>query len=221
MNTTKKTMNRAAREAGAEVPWRCRCLRVRAHRTHGSFLCCPGSAVSLYEAPAQPHDRQSRRRLARFPPGLTQVSLNHFPVGNACDGRSDRSSRMPVMVKQHQRRHPRSPSGRSASRRRAGHVLPDRRYREHSRWQPLARVKYPGELLTPEAASLAPAEAREASRDGSDFLPVTFQIPVAVAVVRVAADFSLQALARSTLPSSARRDGPQVLLGVASTAPSW
>jgi predicted PolB exonuclease-like 3'-5' exonuclease len=59
----------------------------------------------------------------------------------------------------------------------------------------LARVKYPGANLTPEEAiERARAEARELSRDGSDFLPVTFQFPVAVCVLRVAADFTLQAV---------------------------
>jgi predicted PolB exonuclease-like 3'-5' exonuclease len=59
----------------------------------------------------------------------------------------------------------------------------------------IARVKYPGENLTPEEAiDRARAEARELSRDGSDFLPVAFQVPVAVCVLRVAADFTLQAL---------------------------
>lgn len=59
----------------------------------------------------------------------------------------------------------------------------------------LGRVKYPDEVLTPEEAiQRAQTEARELSRDGSDFLPVTYQIPVAVCVLRVAADFSLQAL---------------------------
>jgi predicted PolB exonuclease-like 3'-5' exonuclease len=60
----------------------------------------------------------------------------------------------------------------------------------------LARVKYPHENLTPqEAIARAQAEARELSRDNSDFLPVTFQVPVAVCVLRVARDFSLQGLA--------------------------
>jgi predicted PolB exonuclease-like 3'-5' exonuclease len=60
----------------------------------------------------------------------------------------------------------------------------------------LARVKYTRDNLTPdEAISRAQAEARELSRDGSDFLPVTFQVPVAVCVLRVATDFTLQALA--------------------------
>jgi predicted PolB exonuclease-like 3'-5' exonuclease len=59
----------------------------------------------------------------------------------------------------------------------------------------LARVKYPGEHLTAEEAiERARAEARELSRDGSDFLPVTFQAPVAVCIVRVATDFTLQGL---------------------------
>lgn len=61
--------------------------------------------------------------------------------------------------------------------------------------QLLGRVKYPDDVLTPEEAiQRAQNEARELSRDGSDFLPVTFQVPVAVCVLRVAADFSLQAL---------------------------
>jgi predicted PolB exonuclease-like 3'-5' exonuclease len=59
----------------------------------------------------------------------------------------------------------------------------------------LSRVKYAGENLTPEQAiERAQAEARDQSRDGSDFLPVTFQVPVAVCVLRVANDFSIQAL---------------------------
>jgi predicted PolB exonuclease-like 3'-5' exonuclease len=60
----------------------------------------------------------------------------------------------------------------------------------------IAKVKYAGENLTPERAiEKARAEAREQSRDGSDFLPVTFQFPVAVCVLRVGADFLPQALA--------------------------
>jgi 3'-5' exonuclease len=59
----------------------------------------------------------------------------------------------------------------------------------------LAQVKYPHDNLTPEEAILrAQAEAREQSFTNSDFLPVTFQIPVAVCVLRVGTDFSLQAL---------------------------
>src|SRR3954466_5178817 len=60
----------------------------------------------------------------------------------------------------------------------------------------IARVKYPGETLTPEEAiSRAQQEAREQSNTGSDFLPVTFQIPIAVCVLRVATDFTPQGLA--------------------------
>jgi hypothetical protein len=59
----------------------------------------------------------------------------------------------------------------------------------------ISRAKYAEDNLTPEAAiDRAQAEAREQSRDGSDFLPVTFQIPVAACVVRVAADFTIQAV---------------------------
>jgi predicted PolB exonuclease-like 3'-5' exonuclease len=59
----------------------------------------------------------------------------------------------------------------------------------------IAKVKYPGEQLTPEeAVARAQAQARERSPGGSDFLPVTFQYPVAVCVIRVGADFRLQAV---------------------------
>jgi predicted PolB exonuclease-like 3'-5' exonuclease len=59
----------------------------------------------------------------------------------------------------------------------------------------LARVKYPRDNLTPEEAiARAQAEAREQSRDGSDFLPVTFQVPVAVCIIRAATDYTLQSL---------------------------
>ena len=59
----------------------------------------------------------------------------------------------------------------------------------------LGLVKYPGDKLSPEeAVSRAQAEARERSREGSDFLPVTFQHPVAVCVARVGPDFRLQGL---------------------------
>ena len=57
----------------------------------------------------------------------------------------------------------------------------------------IGKVKYPDQTLTPEeAVRRAQAEAREQSRNGSDFIPVAFQVPVAVCVVRVAADCSLQ-----------------------------
>ena len=66
----------------------------------------------------------------------------------------------------------------------------------------LARVKYPDESLTPEEAiEKARNEARENSKDGSDFLPVTFQVPVAVCVLRVGPDFLPQALACLDAPA--------------------
>lgn len=60
----------------------------------------------------------------------------------------------------------------------------------------LNMVKYPGQGLADEGAiERAREEARQNSNTGSDFIPHTFQVPVAVCVVRVAADFSLQAVA--------------------------
>jgi predicted PolB exonuclease-like 3'-5' exonuclease len=54
-------------------------------------------------------------------------------------------------------------------------------------------VKYPSETMTPEqAVDQAQAEARRQSAAGSDFLPVTFQYPVAAALVHVAGDFRIQ-----------------------------
>jgi 3'-5' exonuclease len=59
----------------------------------------------------------------------------------------------------------------------------------------IQRIKYPKENLTPEEAiARAQNEARELSATGSDFLPVTFQIPIAVCVIRVGRDFTLQGL---------------------------
>jgi len=73
--------------------------------------------------------------------------------------------------------------------------------------QLLGKVKYPGENLNPEEAiARAQTEAREASRDHSAFLPVTFQYPIAVCVLRVAADFSLQALACLDAPDFRPRE---------------
>jgi 3'-5' exonuclease len=58
----------------------------------------------------------------------------------------------------------------------------------------IAQVKYPGESLTPEQAiAKAQEEARQMSPTGSDFIPVSFQIPIAVCVIRVGTDYSLQA----------------------------
>src|SRR5262245_46374332 len=56
----------------------------------------------------------------------------------------------------------------------------------------LAAVKYANENLSPEAAiERARAEAREQRWSGSDFIPVSFHVPVAVCMLRVAPDFSL------------------------------
>lgn len=58
----------------------------------------------------------------------------------------------------------------------------------------VSAVRYPGEGLTPDAAvDRYRAELVELSHTGSDFVPQTFQIPVAVCVVRAARDFSFQA----------------------------
>src|SRR6186713_705104 len=65
----------------------------------------------------------------------------------------------------------------------------------------LSLVKYQDEGLTPEEAiEKARSEARENSWTGSDFLPHTFQTPVAVCVARVAPDFTLQAVASLDAP---------------------
>jgi predicted PolB exonuclease-like 3'-5' exonuclease len=65
--------------------------------------------------------------------------------------------------------------------------------------QLLAEVRYPGQGLSPHEAVLrAQQEAREQGK--SDFLPVSFHLPVAVCIVRVAADFSLQSLTQLDAP---------------------
>ena len=57
----------------------------------------------------------------------------------------------------------------------------------------LREVKFAGENLSDEAAiERAQNEAREASWNGSDFLPASFQIPVSVCIVKVGKDFTLQ-----------------------------
>jgi predicted PolB exonuclease-like 3'-5' exonuclease len=71
----------------------------------------------------------------------------------------------------------------------------------------LTLVKYAGEQLTPEQAiAKAQAEARERSRDNSDFLPVTFQYPIATSVVRVGPDFRIQALTSLDAPQFRPRE---------------
>jgi predicted PolB exonuclease-like 3'-5' exonuclease len=59
----------------------------------------------------------------------------------------------------------------------------------------LGKVKYPTDGLRPEeAVDRARAEALERSGNGSDFLPVSFQYPVAVCVLVAGPDFGLQGL---------------------------
>lgn len=59
----------------------------------------------------------------------------------------------------------------------------------------LAKTKYAGLELTAEAAiERAQAEARELSSTGSDFLPVTFHVPVSVCIAKVGSDYRLQSL---------------------------
>jgi predicted PolB exonuclease-like 3'-5' exonuclease len=60
----------------------------------------------------------------------------------------------------------------------------------------LRRVKYPdAPLSAEEAIDKARQEARDLSKDGSDFIPVTYQIPVAVCVLSVGADYLPQRMA--------------------------
>jgi len=59
----------------------------------------------------------------------------------------------------------------------------------------LSLVKYASDHLTPEEAiARAQSEARSSSPTGSDFLPVSFQYPVAACVLRVGSDYGLQAI---------------------------
>lgn len=71
----------------------------------------------------------------------------------------------------------------------------------------LGLVKYKEDGLSPEeAVTRAQAEARERSATNSDFLPFAFQYPVAVCVVRVASDFSLQAITQIDAPTYRPRE---------------
>jgi hypothetical protein len=59
----------------------------------------------------------------------------------------------------------------------------------------LAKAKYAGLDLSPETAiERAQAEARQSSPSGSDFLPVTYQVPVSVCIAKVGKDLRLQSL---------------------------
>ena len=65
----------------------------------------------------------------------------------------------------------------------------------------LKMVKYGDQNLTEdEAIEKARQDARETSYTGSDFIPYTFQLPVAVCVARVGTDFGLQAVAALDAP---------------------
>ena len=65
----------------------------------------------------------------------------------------------------------------------------------------LAAVKFPGENLTPEeAVRRYQEELRKQSPTGSDFVPVPLQYPVAICVVRVGADYTLQSITRLDEP---------------------
>src|SRR5438105_4425629 len=60
----------------------------------------------------------------------------------------------------------------------------------------IQQIRYPDENLSPEdAIARAQAEARALSPTGSDFLPVTYQIPVAVCVLSLNDDMTIQKLA--------------------------
>jgi predicted PolB exonuclease-like 3'-5' exonuclease len=71
----------------------------------------------------------------------------------------------------------------------------------------LGKVKYADQSLTDEqAVARAQAEAREQSRTGSDFIPVSFQVPVSVCVIRVGADLMLQKITCLGAPDYRPRD---------------
>lgn len=58
-------------------------------------------------------------------------------------------------------------------------------------WQ----TKYPEETMTPHEAVLRyQDETRSTSPSGSDFLPVTYHLPIALCVLRIGEDFRLQSL---------------------------
>lgn len=57
--------------------------------------------------------------------------------------------------------------------------------------QLVSKVRYPGQGLTPEEA-VARYRAELTEQTGTDFVPYTYQVPVAVVVAKVAADYTLQ-----------------------------
>lgn len=61
--------------------------------------------------------------------------------------------------------------------------------------QLIADTKYPGLNLTAQEAVIrAQDDARATSSSGSDFLPLTYHVPVAICVLKVGTDFKLQSL---------------------------
>ena len=54
----------------------------------------------------------------------------------------------------------------------------------------VSRVNYPGQSLSDREAREKYAAARMAEH-GSDFIPLTYHVPVSIAVAKIAADFSL------------------------------
>src|SRR5262245_24731824 len=59
----------------------------------------------------------------------------------------------------------------------------------------LGKCKCPSANYTHEhAIARAQDDARENSPNGSDFLPVTYHVPVAACVIRACADYTLQAI---------------------------
>jgi hypothetical protein len=71
----------------------------------------------------------------------------------------------------------------------------------------LSAVKYPGENLQPESAiARARGENPEQSGNGSDAIPVSFLVPVAVCVLRVGPDYALQGLSCLDAPQFRPRE---------------
>jgi hypothetical protein len=64
----------------------------------------------------------------------------------------------------------------------------------------LARTLYPGEGLDPAAAVDRFRAAQAEAGSASDFIPVSYQVPVAVGIAKVGADFRLQSLAALDAP---------------------
>jgi predicted PolB exonuclease-like 3'-5' exonuclease len=76
----------------------------------------------------------------------------------------------------------------------------------------VARVRYPGKKFSP-AAAVREYRDELLAEHGNDFVPYTFQIPVAVAVGKVSADFRLQDVVLLDEPAAGTppRSRPQVI----------